>query len=431
MKIIKQKIPYLLFIGLMSGLFCACNFEPFQGEAQVMLDLGWLTPSDAGQESATRASTVQGAPANIQNHITSIEITISGPGVNTITRTYYEWPRYLSVSVPPGKQRTIGLRINIDPQSESAVLAFGGETTIRYITAGEQEKVQIQIAPVETKLVVPDYSGGTAVQMNSMQPDNQTFKKFTPGSFEPYDIAFDGLGRVYITNQFADSNWNIVVIQDFDSTLLDDIINIIPGFNLMPRVLAADYNERYMYCCSSNQIVRWTFDETDDVGGPNFEGPYLIDNVSNITGIDVDEDGLLYLIATYGIGQVGTRVLLKYNFESGGIVTDPVDVPDNAVDVLIRGNYAFVACRDKIQSYNKNDLTLSFENGIARQDPGIPGEFYGPQRFISMDEDRFYIIDEMNDQDRVVSFNNITGWSGWEILEDFPVELNYSFMFYE
>jgi len=178
MNVSVQKLLFIFFIFLLAGLLASCNFAPYQGEAQVVLDLSWLFPSEGGTDVGARAGTVPGynVPDNIVGQVTSIEVTISGAGINTETRTYIKWPRLLSVTVPPGKQRTVGVRININPASTSAVLAFGGEATLRYVSAGQQTKVLIPLSPVETKIVVPDAINQTVAQFNSLPFNPDTFK---------------------------------------------------------------------------------------------------------------------------------------------------------------------------------------------------------------------------------------------------------------
>jgi len=416
MKIIKQKIPYLLFIGLMAGLFCACNFAPFEGEAQVTLDLGWLTPSDAGQESETRASTVQGAPANIVGQVTSIEITISGPGVNTITRTYYEWPRYLSVSVPPGKERTIGLRINVDPASDSAVLAFGGEATIRYISAGEQEKVQIQIAPVETKLVIPDSNNNRIVQINNITGANLIEKN----GLSAVDIDFDAQGRIYI----ADPLQGLLRTPEITPNSVTDAIDR----NTAVFTLTMHRNQNYLYYTStSGPIIVFdcdfddmnlglvvSYDLTIEAIGGNFE----------CTGIDVDDEGCVYIVdrISPAIHKYDPRLPLTTR-----IVATYTDDLNSPYDIIVKGNYVYVLNYNganglKIIKLTKNlYFVAGYGENTANYPDHNPGQFYGPLRFLARDNSVFTIIDDWNtraipgaDSDKLIQVNPSFTDSSWK-----------------
>jgi len=66
----------------------------------------------------------------LPSDIISVTITISGPDLSTMSTTYALPPRYLYIYVPPGKERTVGVELNVDPNNDIAVLAFGGETTV-------------------------------------------------------------------------------------------------------------------------------------------------------------------------------------------------------------------------------------------------------------------------------------------------------------
>jgi hypothetical protein len=428
MRLPGQKLFHIFFICLLAALLGACNFAPYQGQAQIVLDLGWLFPSGGGTAEGARSGSVSGAntPLNIAGYVTSIEITVSGAGINTTTRTYTKWPDRLSVTVEPGKERTIGVRINISPASDSAVLAFGGEGTIKYISAGQQAKVVIQLSPVETKIVVPDALNQTVAQFNSLPFKPQTFKTFTSGTMQPYDIAFDSAGKIWIADHFSEtSNIRIIDIVDSKPTT-QNTINMNLGSQ--STAIAADYKTKYMYCAANANISRIVFDLSLPV-----EGPKSIPNVSNITGMDVDENGLLYLVATYtGKQPAPGKNIIRYNFNTGDFFIEPL--PASALDVVIRGDYLYITCSTdyKIQRYNKNTLTLSFENGTFADPPTNPGEFNGPKRFLTVDEDRFYIIDEAGTNDRIVSFTDITNWSGWETLDaDLNPLIVYTFQFYE
>jgi hypothetical protein len=423
MNIWGQKLFSILFICVLAGLLGACNFAPYQGEAQIVLDLGWLFPSDGETAAGARSGSVSGSgvPDNIKDQVTSIEITVSGAGINTTTRTYTKWPDRLSVTVEPGKERTIGVRINISPDSTSPVLAFGGEGTIRYISAGQQAKVLIQLVPVESKLLVPDFIKGIVYQyldIHDASPDIFDTAKLGIGNV--YDIDLDSKGRIYL----ALLNLSAVIGFD-DLATLDNpqVINV--GFQ--PQALAFDRFRHILYIANMSNLVKYDFNEPKpSVKSLNITG------ISGIYGIQVDKSGLLYIAGKLGedlaVFVYDPTIDNGAAADPGGVVSNPA--PNTSAnfmdlrDIVIQGNYVYVLNRNGgdgwvIMRLNKN---LQNETGFGRTNSKPPfsvGDFYGPQKFISKMNNGLTIIDDGAGMDKLV-FMNAIPYSTWITVPDDP-----------
>ncbi|MBN1798841.1 MAG: hypothetical protein JW822_09700 [Spirochaetales bacterium] len=404
-----------------------CNFAPFEGEAQVTLDLGWLTPTD-GEESAIRASTVQGAPTNIQDHITSIEITISGPGVNTTTKTYYEWPQYLSVSVPPGKERTITLRINVDAASPNAVLVFGGETTVS-LKVGQQTKAVMKIVPKQMKLLAPDYQLQRLYKYNDIDDSTReeaSAASLRVGVFRPYDVDIDSSGKIYIANSLADSILRIDEVTATGGVVVGD-----PMDN--PVALTIDRYNNIMYYASSSLLYRYDI-ENDITTALNK------DAVNIIRGMHADTNGLLYIVGSNSFGQPRLFVFdpefVNVGLPEGKVIDEyPSAHFATPWDVVVKGNYIYITNLYGNDGWQIIRLTKSLSDEIgfgtvAGSTDISNGAFYGPHRFISKINERITIIDDNSSFDKIISIDDVPA-SFWKTIPNTAVDGQALFNFYE
>ncbi|MBN1798836.1 MAG: hypothetical protein JW822_09675 [Spirochaetales bacterium] len=293
------------------------------------------------------------------------------------------------MNVPPGKERTIGLRINVDPVSDSAVLAFGGETTVS-LKVGQQTKALMSIAPVETKLVIPDTLNNRLVQINDVTGIGwDTY----PG-ISAYDVDFDAKGRIY----FTDNGSGLQRIDDFK----DDAPDTIDGDETIYAV-TMDRNNDYVYDITSFGGIISKID-CKGVEPPvtyNLKAEPLIADDGNygFYGIDIDDEGFLYVINS------PVNVLYKYNPSLG--VGDRVAgtytniILSNPRDVIVKDNYVYILNFDG-ESGNKiikltKGLTFVGSYGDKAEEPypdNITGHFYGPLRFLAVTNSVFTIIDD-------------------------------------
>jgi hypothetical protein len=412
-----SKALIIVLAGYILFFLSACNFAPYQGQAQIVLDLGWLFPSGDGSADGARSGSVSGTgvPDNIKGQVTSIEITVSGAGINTETRIYTKWPDRLSVTVEPGKERTVGVRINIDPASPSAVLAFGGQGTVRYIQAGQQAKVLIPIAPVETKIVVPDgLNNGRIVQINDISGDGWTLSS-AQLQFYGVDVDFDAKGRIYL----ADQQRGVIRIDDLTSTSIDDIERGITA-----NALAMDRRTNYLYYAISTNFIR--IFNCDDPGSAVGSYDLSSENLggANVSGIAVDEVGCVYItdLATSTVYKYDPRLPVRNRITASYSDQNLLVSPH---DVIVKGNYVYVlnyaGANNSIIKLTKN-LGFAGAYGVRTSTfPDInPGHFYGPLRFLAVDNEDFTIVDDWStrvdpnaDSDKLIQVNPGFQDSSW------------------
>jgi hypothetical protein len=405
MKAEKTEIFFIINITFIILLVFGCDFSPYEGEATVSIDLQKLlsSGSDSGGSDASR---VAGVPANINQYIKSITITISGPGMNEITRTYSPGMRYISITVPPGNKRTIKLELNINPNSPLAVFTFGGETTIN-LKPGKIA-VDIPMAPTNTKIVIPDRAswGGPIrlVQIPDMTPAPAEWQSISVAGNNYYDVDFDAEGIIYVANEAADPD--VIRINSLSDTNPGDISDA--GIN-SPIAIAVDKLNHLVYYGSGNVLRRSNLDGSGQTT--------ITNTIASIRGLAIDEeDNILYVV-----GNIPGANPAVFRYDLSNSTSTSVEVA-NSQDVIVKDNYIYITCLDnKIWRYTK-DLTggNSFGVAAAGNDDRAPGHFYCPTRFVAILNKKFYIIDDGGSgivgAKRIVAFDELGGsWSGWQV----------------
>ncbi len=407
-----KKIVDFFMVTIVTSIFVfavfACDFSPYEGQARIGIDLSILFAED-GYADGARALYL---PSSLSSQIESVVITVSGPGINTISTTYTTPPRFFYVYVPAGRERTVGLELHLNPGSEYGVLAFGGETVVS-LKPGQYQFVQIQMAPIETKVVIPDNLNNRLVQVNNMNGDG--WFDFSTGG--PVTVAFDSSGRIFKAN----GSTALQVIDYLSATTR--FVTFGPGDQ--QRSVAVDTARHYVYHMATYQPLYrtdsqddtiWTsFNVQDDVGVRTF----------HCAALAVDDEGFVYILNDSGLE------LYKYNPDPAIPGADRViaqyTIPSTPWDVMVKGDYVYIAVNavnvHSIIRLTKN-LTSPQTFGSAATSSGdtTPGHFFGPRRFMAVVNKKFYVIDEGTitgpengyNVNRIVSFDDIASWAGWE-----------------
>ncbi|MFO8063667.1 MAG: hypothetical protein R6V29_03440, partial [Spirochaetia bacterium] len=78
--------------------------------------------------------------------MTSLELSVSGPDMSTITETYSGNATTLEIVIPAGDERTFELRATPDPAERSEVMRYRGTTTVD-LYPGVTESITLTMSP--------------------------------------------------------------------------------------------------------------------------------------------------------------------------------------------------------------------------------------------------------------------------------------------
>ena len=372
--------PVLLFLILGS-----CNFFPFS----------------RGSSEVSPKLLVKGSFSNIE----TIALTVSGPGMRTIERTFTDAGN-VSIEVPAGNSRQFEIQVNINPSDPGAALSYYGSATVDLV-AGASVTIPITMKLYETKLIIPDALNNRFVQIVNMSGDGWIDKEAMDigltisADFQPNDIDFDDQGRIYIANPIAGANFQDGVhrIDDINDTTGNHIVNAVV------MAIAVDRVNNYLYYAIDNagfpdDLHRCDFDGGNDILLTNTGVP------GDIRGLAVDENGIVYIayqtfIAAYD--PVTENVL-----DTASIV---ISTYDYALDVMSKPPYIYAAVYDEGLPGSGNPRIVQFTfNGSALTEEASYFAVFGPHRFVGVSSRSIHFIDEDPlPQDRLVSIDDITG----------------------
>ena len=360
--------------------------------------------------------------------ITSVELTVSGPGMNTIDVVYDSLPSTIDLTVPTGSHRTFELVVYVDTPIIAAT-SYKGTTTVD-LSQGNAE-VNLTMRVGSTKLIIPDAFNNRIIQIDDMAGNN--WSTVTQGGligwpavdFLPWDIDFDNEGRILIANNgdmmASPIIWRINSISDPVYTPL----NIGTAWGYI--AIAADRKNNLIYFASTTQLYSCNNFGTDLVS------TYDMTGITTINGLAVDENGVVY------IADSGSDSIFKYNPISQSIIGSNSSVNLNFPwDILVKDDHIYVANYAGVDNWKiiKFDQNLDSEVGfgkISGDTDTTPNYFRGPRKFIAISPKKFYLIDEngssFGDVERVVAFSDEFS-SIWEAFE--PSTIGQTpFIFYD
>ena len=366
------------------------------------------------------SAAIKQAPGNIS----SVTLTITGPDMGTITGTYPPDITSIVVEVPAGSDRNIELVVNIGPSDPGHVLSWAGDSTTD-LEAGSTKTLTLDMRANETKLIVPDATGNRLLQFDDISGSGQKTRTGPdisfPGTFTPYDVDFDSRGRIYIANSAGGTGTSLVLrIDNMDATSYTFITEDIGWVGI--RALAIDRVNDLLYFSTSTQLYRW-----DVAGSVGIVGTQLtIIGIGTIQGMDVDENGILYIAGKDGGGA--DRVF-RYDPVAQNVTGQYVATSLNPWDVVVKTPYLYVANENAIgvsgMSILQLDMNLQFIQGYGDDVDDVtdtsPGKFYGAHRFVAIRNKKLTIIDDDSDppsfspEDKLVSIDDING-NGWTTL---------------
>ena len=354
--------------------------------------------------------TVKGAPSDI----TALSLRVTGPGMAPVESYYSSVPSSITIEVPAGNDRLFELIAHVGPSSPSAAVSFKGTATVD-LTAGATRNIILNMITNETKLVFPDatnnYAGGKLIQIDDISGSGLKTREALDiglGTFTPYDVDFDSLGRIYIANNAGlVANSMVLRIDNMDATTYTMVAqdNTFIGI----RSIAIDRNSDLIYYATNNELFRWDGSTKIQL---NTAG------IVTIRGLSVDEDGILYIA-----GNDGTDRIFKYDPNAQSVV-DFYDVPGlEPWDVMVKTPYLYVANNNGTSSNAilQLDLDLNLVKGYGNEIDNVntnPGQFYGPHRFVAVLNRKFTILDDDfsgSNVDKLVSIDDMNG-TNWTTL---------------
>ena len=350
-------------------------------------------------------------------YITSVEFTVTGPGMEPLSASYDSLPDSINLAIPPGEDRYFELLVYVDGLlGLTPAISFKGSATVD-LTPGDVV-VELTMRLDSTKLVVPDFQNNRIIQFDDISGagelslvGNDAWGIGWAANFYPYDVDFDDQGGIYIANNFASTDFGRVIRVD---NILGTNHRLFNDKGTGIVALTVDRNNDYLYYSSGTELWRVNLDGTGEV---------LLDitGITSIMGMSVDEEGILYIADDTALAADFIR---RYDPVEES-VKDTYSTGDLAQpwDTLVKGDYVYVANRDgadnwKIIRLNK-DLTAPLGYGLdaGAADLG-PDYFYGPRRFVAVLNGEITIIDDREMTallDKLVSIVDITG-ANWTTL---------------
>jgi hypothetical protein len=340
----------------------------------------------------------------------SYELTVSDTDIEEININIQTDSNPVTVRVPSGLSRLFTAAVH------TASASSHGEKRVN-LELGGDASVTIDLELYETKIIVPDAMNNRIVQIDDMQGNGWLELDYddfglTITEFNPYDIDFDSLGRIYIANNYTSdpSTPQVLRFDDFNDSTSDIIIK---GMTKGVVSLAIDRENDIVYYStdsgSGNNIHRC------DYNGNN--NSIFVSGSYGFYGLAVDENG-----DVYAVDDESDFIFLNKYDTNGTLVDGAVEYSylNNPLDVLVRDPYLYLIDNFKILRLDPSDLIKDPSSQFGKPDDGSPPEnpeeFYGPRQFMAIINDKFTIIDEEDfvSKNRLVSFDDDPLGNDWE-----------------
>ena len=362
-------------------------------------------PLDSEFSEATPELALVGAPENIE----SITLTISGPGIKEITKTFPPTVNRLTTRIPAGRDRFIEIQL----KTPSATLIGSAKLDLKPMS---QETIRLDMSLYRTRLIMPDFQNRRVIQLDNMNGAGGKLLKgpkigMTVANFRPYDIDYDNRGRIYIANLGSSTPYRRVLR-----------VNNINGSGLhayptgpAPGIvcLTIDRENGILYMSNGSTLRRMPLDGSTSQGMTITAG---VAAIGTIRGMSVDSKLGLLFIAGADNG-LPTDMIFRYNISSQTVVDTVSANMDKPWDILIKGKYIFVTNRDGAPGKrliralkNFTSFTSAGYDASGGMDTS-PGAMYGLRRFVAPLNDRITMIDDdpTADFDKLVMIDNIQG----------------------
>ena len=381
----------ILLIVIAAAVLTACYYQRDAEDAVVSINLE--------QPSIQKLKALNGTKA-MPPGILSFTLIASGPGMNTVRATISKRKHKVSLRIPAGRDRRIELRANMDPDGPSAVLAFGGSTLID-LRPGRVSRITLLMAPVKTKLFIPDMNNNRVCVFNNPGeidsiPEAQ-WKTLPPpvggpASSRPKIVEFDSTGRIYVIDDTDDIN----VYHNIDDTMPVSITfpGLVDSYGVVfdrahNLVYYGQNNNGELHCSNTIGVHIKVFTTTRS---------------ANIYTLAIDRDGFLYFSYSDNAQPPQGIHLAKFDpAGSGRILTQrSIPNPNTFRNLYAGGSVLYGVSQDPtgsyraVNTYNTDDLSLIASLG-DRITPASPhegkGRFYSPLRIISADNNIILLDD--------------------------------------
>ena len=231
-----------------------------------------------------------------------------------------------------------------------------------------------------------------------------------PNGFVPYDIGFDSQGRIYIANYVNSAGGHKVMrIDNISNSNYDIIVTDTGAGGGLVLALAIDRINSLIYYATSVALYRCNLDGSGEAG-------LAMDTMGTIQGMDVDENGILYIAGADGTGN---PTIFKYD---GTVIDFISNAPLNTPwDTIVKGDSLYVANFGAVDPpTNQKIIQFTLDLTPVTELLGGGGDyFYGPHRFVAILNRKIYVVDDGRvdggtpNIDRIVSIEDIND-SAWE-----------------
>ena len=413
--ILRKSVPlFFIAIGVivLSVVFFACSIQP---------------------SNTTITVTPTVSMKNTPKDINSIELKISGDGMETITESIGPGDEEFEVEVPAGVDRTFELTV-VNPS-----VTFTGSTT-EDLVAGEEVEIEIFLNLLSTKTVIPEAdesetnSNPSVIQVDDLsdtgwiKQNYQDYGFSVKTDFRPSDIDFDSQGRIYIANDSStDGIPKVIRVNSISDTAYETVVSSTDLGGAGVPAIAIDRVNHYLYYSTGSSLI-YRKSLVSSIGA---QESFDITAETEVTffstfGFAVDSEGYLYLANNYG----GEYELYKYDPSLSSpprmVATQTTPDLNTPNDILILSidsqEYVVVANGSGAAGYKiivfNTDLSIEDHFFSYPSDPDNPtaNEVYFPQRFVAILSDKITFIDEETGPptvDRIVQTNDING-NGWK-----------------
>ncbi|TAL38502.1 MAG: hypothetical protein EPN93_04640 [Spirochaetes bacterium] len=362
------------------------------------------------------------AHAAVPANITKLRLQVTQGGMVTFEESFSPTSSSISVDVPSGSGLVLTVTAYIDPLDPGAVLEYAGSANAD-LAPGEDVTISIQMLASETKLVIPNYGMGTIIQIDDI--NDTTPSTYTPPAlYNPYDVAFDARGRIYVA---LGSSGLIRIDTISGANFFSGYDTTSGGMGGSLRAVAVDRAAGLVYYANAGNMIRRT------TLTPGTYATYTPSLLTQVTGLAVADDGILYISGVYN----GDDAVVRFDPEAGAVIGAPYVggmITRRSLHVKISEPYVYVINASYVSTpvgeilrFTKSlqyagkagSVTSTFSSIVS-----APMEFFHPVHFVAVLNRKFVLMDTDTVHgypvfDRVVSFGDLSGsdWSAYAELD--------------
>ena len=411
-----MKHRYAMSLAAAAALLVLASCELALGprsEGTIVLNLGGGPSSRAFSDPPFR-----GLPV-----FSSVTVTVSGSGMPTASQTVPGTATSVTLQVPAGPARKVEVyavpdwaatALQVPDPLPTLAKAYGG-TAIVDVAGGQKANVSMDMDVVETKIVLPDSWGNSKIADTMGGPSNVVvgFPSISPDS----DFEFDRYGRLYVTSADGMDRFRDFGGSDAEYNL--EYANMRIAYDMK--------NERMYFLYDSEGFSVRYLDLReglvyDVIAPPNV----TIQGWDQNYGLAVDDDGFVYVGATYVPEAIAFNAIVKLAIGTPGAETADSQLAGYAShvalgleqedgyflivqDMRVQEGSLYIAAGEhgpeyinstlhhgKIVQVRLSDMSKVREIGWSETTP-IPNpstQLYGPKRFLAIMPRKLIVADE-------------------------------------